>query len=213
MTGANTRDAIDKFKQANTEEMQKQMEEFRQRMEKMRDGRNASLEAKRKEFQEEIQQMRDARKKRALENIDTKMTDLNTKFTKNMLTGLEKLTEILADLEIKAHELKTAEVDTVAVDKAIVHAKAVIEEAKLLILDQASKDYVITMTGEDLLKVNAGATIQEMQKDLQTLRTKILEVKKSVSEAARQLKTIRNKAPTITLTPSVTISPTIDITQ
>lgn len=158
------------------------------------------MKSAREEFKLKLQSISDARKKKAVENIDTKLNNANQRHTDKLTGNLEKLSSVLERISSKAASLKSEGKDTTAVDAAIEDAESKIEEAEAAITTQAGKEYVITIDDETNLGQTISPIIAQFRTDIKTAYQAVMDARSSVVNAARLLKTT---AESVSPTPTI----------
>jgi hypothetical protein len=138
----------------------------------------AEMAAKREEFKTKLQTIKDVNKQKLVENIDQRISFLNTNWVNLWNAALTRLTEILAKIESRSNELAATGKDTRDLNNAIAVAKTAINNAQNLVTDQSGKSYVINITNETSLH-------EDVKSQMSKFKTDSLEIRKSI-QAARE---------------------------
>ena len=154
---------------------------FRQRLSEIKEkiaSREAALKLK-------LQQFKDQQKANIAQKVNIELNKINQKRTFEMLKHLELMTNLLNKLEERitqnAPEIKNPD-----------EAKLIIADARVAIADtttdvqnQALKDYSLQATGETQIRAEAKVKRDQLFKDLEALRKKLIEDKQMVANAVR----------------------------
>lgn len=144
--------------------------------------------AARAEFKEKMSELKDERKKNIIEKLDTRFAAVNKKATDHFTQVLDRMSAVLAKIKTKAVEAKAAgRRDTATLDADIVIAENLISSAKFEITQQADKEYVITLSTEDKLRMDVGKTASSLHADLRDVHKTVIEAKQAVMKAASDL--------------------------
>lgn len=179
---------------------------------------SSSYELKMKTFKLNLGLIKDTVKQQLTEKINTKIDDLNRKFTGKFVEALDKLSAILSRLSDKADAAKTSGKDTLAVEKAITSAQNAIDAAKTAVLAQAGKTYVLQVSSDSTLKLTVGASVSQFERDILTVRKLVIDAKQAVMNVVTELAKIGvgslkvGQPGEMTSSESATISPTSVVT-
>lgn len=142
---------------------------------------------KRRVFKAQLSALKDQRKKTVVENIDNKISFFNQNHVEKMVNALDSLQQILDKISSQSSQLKAKSINTATLDTSVANAQNAIASAKTQVLNQASKEYVATISGETKLKAEVGVTVSQFRLDLQTANKSIIEAKQAVHNAASEL--------------------------
>lgn len=148
-------------------EMASKSSMVRQKIENVRTkiaSREASVKLKLAKF-------KDQQKAAVAERVNTNLNKINQNQTDQMLKHLDKMLILL---------------DKLADDNQ--GSRALIESAKTAVEAQAQKDYTITVTTETKIRADAQAKRNQLHKDINAVRSLVIEAKQSVSNAVRVAK-------------------------
>ncbi len=157
-------------------------------------------------FKAKLQGIKDARKQKTVENIDSRISEMNKKRTTIMSERLERLTSILDKISAKAAALKAEGKSTTTIEADIILATAAIDTAKAAVAEQAAKDYVMDVTTDAALKTDAKETVATFITEIKATMEKVTLAQKAVVKAAKGTGLLMEK-------PSVTPSVTLPATQ
>lgn len=143
----------------------------------VRDAAIEKREVMRDEFRQKLTQIRDERKQKIVENLATRIANVNTKWVEHWNNVLARLENILAKIE----ERSGGEVDTASAEAAIATAQEAVNT-------QAGKTYEIEITDEETLGENVSKTLGEFHKDLRVVHALVKTAREEVVKALRALK-------------------------
>lgn len=172
----------------------KPVQAIKQQIQKEREQTQSLIKQQREEFKERLKLIKDTTKQATLTKIDEKIALINTRRTNSMNAHLTKLTTILDKIASKAALIKQQGYDTTIADKAIATAYAQLLSAKASVSAQSEKEYVIQIQDETNLKNTVGQTIKTLTEDLRETYQIIIQARKSVIEAAREVAKLKNKS-------------------
>ena len=179
-----------------------------QEMKDAKETMHADMVQARTDFKTKLSEIKDQRKQTIVTNLDNRISTMNKKRTDEMSTRLDRLTSILGKISTKESSLTAAGKNTVALKADILAAQTAIDAAKEAVTDQASKDYIMTITTDTALKGAASTTILQFVTDIKIAYTKVVAaqagVVKAYSDASKLLGT--------TITPSPSVSPAVSPT-
>lgn len=167
--------------------IEKNRESFKGAVEARREKAKEASATRREAFKEKVDAIKDARKKAIVENMDTKMSEVNTRRVENMTAHLTKISEVLEKVVTRVGVVKGEGKDTTAVDTAVAVAQAAILTAQNAVQTQAAREYVITITDETALKSDVGTTRSGMQKELSATHQTVVAARQAVSAAVQAL--------------------------
>ncbi|PIR59703.1 MAG: hypothetical protein COU68_04185 [Candidatus Pacebacteria bacterium CG10_big_fil_rev_8_21_14_0_10_45_6] len=113
-----------------------------------------------------------------MENLDTRIQEVNKQATTHMAENLTRLTAILDKVATKASVLSPEAA-------AITTAKTALAKAHEAVASQAAKQYVISITTEESLGQAVRATLALVRADLRTTHAVVSEAKTAVIAAIR----------------------------
>lgn len=131
----------------------------------------ALMQTRKEEFKTRIQTIKDQKKKVLVERIDAKIVEINKNHT-------AKFTEVLNRLQTFLDKIKSTANTTALVD--VVAAQASIDAAKSAVEVQAAKIYIMTITDDSTLRLNAGTATSQLRQDLMAVYKLIIDAKQAV---------------------------------
>ena len=143
---------------------------------------------KQQELQEKLQTFKDEQKKARIEKIDEKLAQINTRRTDRWVEALEKLAGIVDRLDAKVATAETEGKDVTTAKLTIEDARDAIATAQSTVSSQAGKDYTVSLTDESTAKNLVGKTVSGMQADLRAVHKAIIDARKAVMTAAKEVK-------------------------
>ena len=171
-------------------------QKFQQKREEMKD----MFQQKRQEFKEKVSTFKNLRKKAGVENIQEKITKINANRTTQMEEALAKFDERLTKIKEQVPQATESGIDAAPLNSAIASAEAALTKAEEAVAAQKVKEYAITLTTEEMAKVNVGQTIRLLQTDLRTTHKTVVDARQAVINARKELAKITNgKNPTVDL--------------
>lgn len=163
-------DAATKLKQ----QMQLIQDQKRAAINKVKEDAKVLIQAKRDEFKVKLQTIKDQKKKTLVERIDIKLAEVNEKQT-------TKYSEALARLQGFLDKIKQSTTSaTILTD--ISAAQTAIDTAKTAVEAQAAKTYVMIITDDATLKLNAGTTVSQLRLDLSAVYKLVINAKQAVQK-------------------------------
>lgn len=198
VTSAETRTGIMKPKPTIREALKDAKSELRAKM----------LEA-RTNFKTKITEIKDQRKQTIVTNLDSRISTINKNRTDEMYKRIDRLTSVLTRISSKEAALKSEGKNTTTLVSDIAAAQAAIDLAKQAVVDQAAKDYVMTLTTDASLKVNASTLIKQFLADIKAVYLKVVAAQTAVFKAYTDVAKLMGVSPTPTAatTPTVTTTP------
>ncbi len=164
---------------------------------KMMEARNA--------FKAKLQGIKDTKKQKTVENIDSRINEINKKRTEMMGEKLTRMTSILEKITSKAAALKAEGKSTASLEADIATATTIVEAAKTAVATQAAKDYVVDVTTETALKTDAQKAVKAFVTDIKATMTQVTAAQKAVAKAARGAGLLMEKP---SVTPTITSAAT-----
>ena len=149
------------------------------------------ITTRREEFQTKKETLKDAKKKALIERIDQKIANINKKHTTQMLEHLTKMITILDKLQSRVDIAKTKGKDVSGTVTAIAKARTAILTAQTAVKNQAAKDYVLSVSTENKLRIDVGATVKQLEQDLRIVNQSVIAAKQAVAEAIKSVRTIK----------------------
>lgn len=174
------RAAIEKERLAFQEEIEIKREEMRE-----------EFAAKREAFDERLATIRDEKKKDLVENIQERMTKLNTTRTDAQTRHLTKMSEIIERVTEKTEEQKVGGKDVTSVLTAITAAESAIATAQEAVTTQAGQVYVVTISTESNLKSDVQTVSQTLAADLKAVQDAVGAARKAIRTAIHALEAIQ----------------------
>lgn len=162
-------------------EKEAKMQEIQQKIEE----KKAEVLQKREEFKAKVQEIQDQKKKEIVERIDVKMKSANQKRTSIMSSALEKMNLFIERIQEKVNRAKESGQDTTEIEILINTAQSAIANAEQLVVAQAGKEYVITITDETKLHDAVKPIVDALKVDLKNTHNIVREAKEAVVEVAK----------------------------
>ncbi|OGK42266.1 hypothetical protein A2954_04625 [Candidatus Roizmanbacteria bacterium RIFCSPLOWO2_01_FULL_37_12] len=142
---------------------------------------------KRELLQQRLQSITDTRKAALVLNINDKIADINTRSTQQMTDVLNQMSDILSRLEGKMSVAQSESRDISLVEQALSEAKTSLKTAQDAVDSQSAKVYTIDASDSASLRAVVGNAVSQLQSDLRTVRTLIIEAKQKIAAVIREL--------------------------
>lgn len=152
----------------------------------IKDYMKAIIQAERNKFKSDLSLIKDQNKKTLVERIDTRISDVNTDLTARYDKSLGQLQTFLDRINQSA--TPTAKLADVT------NAQNMINIAKSAVTTQAAKVYIMTITDDSTLKLNAGIILTQFRQDIGSVHELVLEAKQAVENLSPIKPTIINEA-------------------
>src|SRR3989338_2905861 len=176
----------------------------KKRIETAREEAKNAVETRRVELKNKISTLRDEKKKQIATRLDEQMARLNARWTDHFNNVLDRLSEIIGKIELRADKAQAMGKDVSAVRTAIQNAKTAIESARVAVEAQAKKTYIATFTSEDKLGVAFKTVREQLHKDLFGLRDGAM---KSAREEGKNALQALKSVPRVDEEPKATTTP------
>ena len=161
-------------------------EAAKKRIEAAREEAKKAVEARRTELKDKISKLRDEKKKQIATRLDKQLTRLNAQWTDHFNNVLNRLSEILSKVELRADKAGADGKDVSAARAAVQNAKTTIETARTAVETQAQKTYIATFGSETELGTAFKAVKEQLKKDLFGLRDGAMKSSRDAVQSALQ---------------------------
>lgn len=185
-------------------QLKEAQEAAKKRIETVREEAKKAAETRRVELKDKISKLRDEKKKQIATRLDKQLAHLNAKWTDHFNNVLNRLSEILSKVELRANKAETNGKDITAVKTAITNAKTAIATARAAVEAQAKKTYITTFSSEKELGAAFKAVREQLHKDLFGLRDGAM---KSAREAVQSAHQALKGVPKVDDEPNATTTP------
>lgn len=159
--------------------IEKRKETFEEKMEMRKERvatRSAALKLKLGRFRDQV-------KAKRVENINERLDKINENRTTKMLEHIEKIKDILENMEEKVDAAVKDGKDMTDALAAIEEAKTAIDAAKEAAEAQQTKDYVITVGSETTIKEDSQTSRDTLRNDLKAVHDLIVAARKASAKA------------------------------
>lgn len=146
-TNASSREDIKAKRTELNTQLKGEREAAKKRVEAVREEAKKAAEMRRTELKDKISKLRDEKKKQAATRLDEQMARLNARWTDHFSNVLNRLSEILSKVELRANKAEVNGKDVAAVKTAIQNAKTAIATARVAVETQAKKIYMPCILG------------------------------------------------------------------
>ena len=192
-------------REAVKEAVKEKREEIRtaakERWEELKNTREATREAKRAEIKESAQTkkeevkakvtaMRDERKKQIVERVQERLGAVNTNRTDHFQKVLDRLSTVLDKVVSRSEKLKAEGKNTANIEAAVTTARLAITTAESAVVTQKGKTYKVTVTDDTTAKNDVGATVKQLQTDLQSVQVVVKAARDAVENVYQVMKTV-----------------------
>lgn len=161
-TNALSREDIKAKRTELKNQLKDEREAAKKRIEVAREEAKKSAETRRAELKDKINTLRDEKKKQIATRLDQQMAHLNTQWTDHFSNMLNRLSEIISKVELRASKAETNSRDVAAVKTAIQNAKTAIETARTAVEAQTKKIYMPCILGVSTLSNCTFASEKEL---------------------------------------------------
>lgn len=171
----------------NIEERKKIIEE---KVKQMREEKKAEIESKKEEFRKKLAEIKEERKRITTQNLSERINKSNQNKTEAELKHINALELILNKVELrtKTAQEKTGK-DLSSVINKINEIKAKIEEARNVVANQKSKEYVVNINTEETLGQDIRKVIQELRNDHKKIMEETIKpIREEIRKALEMLK-------------------------
>jgi hypothetical protein len=145
--------------------------------------KNEIKQQARRDFKSALNTIKDQKKKAIVENIDTKIAQINTLRTQQMLNRVNQLELVLTHIATKEAELSSQRKDTSLLKVDITNATEALDTAKQALTAQSQKDYVIDITTEEKLGPSVKDTLKQFRTDLKGVFADVVMAKEKIVTA------------------------------
>jgi len=180
-TPSNTSPTLDSSRQQLLERRNAARERLDEDSIQLREEANS----RRQVFRQRLAQIQDETRQRIVERIDNRLQLVNENLTNSFENVLANLEKVLEQIEVRRDSLASQGKDVSSLTGAISDARSTIESTKALVNTQSEKAYIIDISSDASLRVDAQETINTFKTDIRTLRDELLNAKDSVVASAR----------------------------
>lgn len=148
----------------------------------------------REEFRQKLQAVSDQKKQTVLTTIDQRLLEINTNRTNALSQRLDRLDNIATNL---SNRLSTAQSEGANVTQAVTllsTAQSKIAAARTAVTQQAGEEYVINITTEADLKIQAQQAKASLEADLKAVDAQVKEAHDALSQTIQSLATSLSRA-------------------
>lgn len=184
---ANTKSSV---REQRLQEARTKRQESQDLLREKIDSQRRMHQSKREEFRNNLNNLRDDNRRKALENLDNKIINTNTRWTDHWMDISDRLFSILARAQSRVDKLEEQGVDVSQVSVLVVSAQSDIEIAQEIISDQAVKQYIIVVSDESGVRVSAQTQSETLKHDLTETMNSVSKARSSVRSVISALKTI-----------------------
>ncbi len=200
-----SRDDVKAKREELNTKIKDEREAAKKRLETAREEAKKADETRRSELKDKISKLRDEKKKQIATRLNEQLEHLSTQWTDHFSNVLNRLSEILSKVELRADKAQAAGKDVSAVRTAIANAKTMIGIARTAVETQAKKTYTATFSSDKELNTAFKNVKEQLRKDLFGLRDVTMKsAREAVQSAHQALKGIPHvdDEPKATTTPS-----------
>lgn len=160
--------------------VQQRVEQRKQTLNERLDQRKENIASRAAALKAKVAKFQDQQRALRVEKFNENLNKINENRTNAFLKFIDKMSEILARVEIKVNSTSG---DTTAAKAAIANAKAKIAAAKTAVENQAAKDYTVNVITEGKIRIDAKTAFDSLRQDLQTTKTTLTDAKQAVAKA------------------------------
>ncbi len=168
-------------------------EDWKEHFELAKDRRMDAKEkimGERAKLKDKLKVIKDERKKLTVERVGSRLEEVHDKSLDHFNNALERLDGVLDKVDTRADKAAVNGKDVAQVETAVTTARGLIDAAKKLVADAASKTYLITVTTEANLGSVVSATRKSLYDDLKVLHNAVHDAREATQTALEALKAI-----------------------
>ncbi len=194
------RDTIQAKRMELETQLKDEREAAKKRIEAVREEAKKNIETRQTELKDNISKLRDEKKKQIATRLNEQLAHINVQWTDNFNNTLNRLSEIISKMELRADKAQSAGKDVSAVRTVIQNAKTAVATARTAVETQAKKIYLpciygvstfgnCTFASEKDLGSAFKAARERLKKDLSDLRDGSMKsAREAVQNALQALK-------------------------
>ncbi|MCX8008875.1 MAG: hypothetical protein N3A54_04210 [Patescibacteria group bacterium] len=167
------------------EERKTRAEEIKKEIQAKREQAKEEFKEQREAFKKRLDSIRDERKKQIVENVDIRLSEINTQRTSQMSDRIARMEEVIQKLNQKILLLEEEGKNVFSAKSALSQAQVSLSVAKTAVSSQAAKEYVIGITGETRLKEDVKKSMEAMKKDLEDTQETIKRAREAIVSAVK----------------------------
>ena len=190
-------------------QLKDEREAAKKRLEIAREEAKKAAETRRAELKDKIGKLRDEKKKQAATRLNEQLARLNAQWTDHFNNVLNRLSEILSKVELRADKAQANGKDVSAVRTAIQNAKNAIATARAAVETQAKKIYMPCILGVSTFSNCTFASEKELgpafKAARERLRKDLFELRDGAMKSAREA--VQNAHQTLKGVPKVNEEP------
>lgn len=161
-------------------QIEERFEMRRENIQELIANRKEKMATRAAALKQKLATFKDKKKASAAANINEHLNKINDRKTTQLMKHLEQMKELLSRLEEKIAQFTA---DSANIQTSISKAKTDIATAEAAIKTQSEKDYTLTLTTENKLKVDAQAMRDSLHTDLKTVHNLVVTARQSVAVA------------------------------
>ena len=173
---------------ARKEKIQQRIETRKENVTTRIESMKEKMASREAAMKDKLEAFKDKKKAAIAERINTNLNMINKNQTNQMLNALNKMTTLLDKLEARINNNTPDIKDPNLAKTTISDARAAIASASAAVSAQAQKDYTITVTAENRIRLDAKGARTNLHTDLLAARKMVISAKQAVSNAVRAAK-------------------------
>ena len=164
------RQELDQKRVAIKNTIEQQRNQFKSEIELKKGEMQKNIDASKEKLKKDILKIKDDKKKETVQNIITKIADLNTKAVSNLNDLIDNIEDNLGKIEAQTNEEEAKGTDVTATRDLIIKAKTAISDDKAAIIIQSTKIYSANITTDSMLQGTMRKVKESLNTDIKVLR-------------------------------------------
>ncbi len=170
------------------EKLQEAISERKSEIEEARREAKLKFQENREEFKKKLEGIRDEKKKEILEKLVNKFDSLNEKWVNHWKNILEKLSEILDKMDLRAQKFAENGADLTAYNETSAAARTKISSALASLEEQAANTYLLESSTEKQFGAEVKSVTSQFKGDIKSTHELVKSAREAVRSAFFELK-------------------------
>lgn len=174
-------------REATIASIKEKVSALKTQMETIKKEAIAKNQAEMTKLKAKLTKIKDEKKKTTVENIATKLSQINAQSTEHFTAVVNQMEKVLTNIKSRTDKAAAKNLDVTAIRAQITIAESSIASARVAINTQALKVYNSNITTETTLKEVMKTSRDLLQKDITTLKATVKSTRDEVQKAATEL--------------------------
>ncbi len=149
--------------------------EMRSQVESIREERAEKDRVRQEEFKEKLQGIRDERRRVSAERLAENIDRLNRNLSSRYGGFLDAMELVLDKIEVRVAKIEESRgINLTETYIRIQDSRNLIERAREMVIEQATKSYIVTIESEETLRSDFSAVIRDLRNDHRVLRDQFI---------------------------------------